>query len=396
MLNIYFISNDDRIDRLIEHFQPFLKTRIRKASDFDHGLKEVFENRPSAVFIQSNIGSVSGETVARHIKSLLGADSPRIIFMGEERPGKKKGDSWCDEWVPIGDTDEQILKGFQEVVARYYPKEWADITAEIEKSSRTYADKDSECLAAENGDGCLSPPGCEDIVHVSADTGAEPGGEAATDDSPAFTGDENLSKEKASTADESCPSQFLILETFAAHEDSPEAKAGKRGVRVWVLLLFALVAAGAAVYCWKLFVQRKASGNRPPVTFSAPVPAAGAIGAVTTLPSCIRQEWRDSVYSKTHPGWERYVSPDYDFRVYRDKSVIKALQVLSLGSKGIPEELPRSLLKEFGYTGEVPAGVNESKDGFVVCRVVIKGIAEIVTYRAEGRQTVSAMVVELS
>lgn len=63
--------------------QPMLRTRIDVVSDFDHGLKDVFEKRPSVVIIQQQIAGVSGESVARHIQLLLGNGAPAFIMMHE-------------------------------------------------------------------------------------------------------------------------------------------------------------------------------------------------------------------------------------------------------------------------------------------------------------------------
>jgi hypothetical protein len=130
MLNVFVISSDKRVESLITHFQPFFKTKIRRASDFDQGLKEVFENRPSMVFIQSTIASVSGETVARHIKSLLGSESPTIIFMDETPGSEKKGASWCDATLVISDSEKQFQEDFASLVSHYNPTYWSEITGE--------------------------------------------------------------------------------------------------------------------------------------------------------------------------------------------------------------------------------------------------------------------------
>jgi hypothetical protein len=57
-----------------------LKVTINVVTDFDHGLKNVFEKRPSIVCIQDQIGGVTGENVARHIQMLLGSSAPKFIL----------------------------------------------------------------------------------------------------------------------------------------------------------------------------------------------------------------------------------------------------------------------------------------------------------------------------
>ena len=55
MINLLFITNNPRAEQLCGHFQQQLKVRIDLVSDFDHGLKGVFEQRPSVVCIQEQI-----------------------------------------------------------------------------------------------------------------------------------------------------------------------------------------------------------------------------------------------------------------------------------------------------------------------------------------------------
>ncbi len=151
MLNVFVISSDKRVESLIGHFQPFFKSKIRCASDFDNGLKEVFENRPSVVFIQSTIGTVSGETVSRHIKSLLGSDSPRIIFMGDSDSNGAKGTSWCDGWICVSDSAQQMQQDFIEIISRNFPEDWREIHKEMEKTASCPADKAQGARSSERG-----------------------------------------------------------------------------------------------------------------------------------------------------------------------------------------------------------------------------------------------------
>jgi hypothetical protein len=81
MLNLLFISDSPKADHIKSALQPELKVIIDVVSDFDHGLKDVFEKRPATVCIQDQIGGVTGESVARHIQMLLGSSAPRFILL---------------------------------------------------------------------------------------------------------------------------------------------------------------------------------------------------------------------------------------------------------------------------------------------------------------------------
>ncbi|MHB8120942.1 MAG: hypothetical protein ACYDG4_02210 [Desulfuromonadaceae bacterium] len=87
MLNLLFISDSPKTESIKSELQPFLKVIIDVVTDFDSGLRDVFEKRPTVVCIQDQIGTVTGESVARHIQMLLGSGAPTFILL---HTGKSK------------------------------------------------------------------------------------------------------------------------------------------------------------------------------------------------------------------------------------------------------------------------------------------------------------------
>lgn len=126
MLTLLFISDDTRVADLIARFQPKLKARMRLALDFDQGLKEVFDNRPAAVFIQGDISGISGETVARHIKTLLRTDAPRIVLMHAVPLSVQGANKWFDDTVDFSLTPAELLEQFSRRLREIAPTHWLD------------------------------------------------------------------------------------------------------------------------------------------------------------------------------------------------------------------------------------------------------------------------------
>ncbi|WP_306533412.1 hypothetical protein [Geobacter sp.] len=124
MITILFISDDIRAADLIARFQPQLKARLRLALDFDQGLKEVFDNRPAAVFIQSNISGISGETVARHIKTLLRTDAPRIVLIHTSPLSMQGTKKWFDDTVDFSLPQTDLVEQFRQRLAEIAPDHW--------------------------------------------------------------------------------------------------------------------------------------------------------------------------------------------------------------------------------------------------------------------------------
>jgi len=126
MLTLLFISDDTRVADLIARFQPKLKARMRLALDFDQGLKEVFDNRPAAVFIQGDISGISGETVARHIKTLLRTDAPRIVLMHTAPLSAQGAKKWFDDTIDCSLPSPELFEQFSRRLREIAPAHWLD------------------------------------------------------------------------------------------------------------------------------------------------------------------------------------------------------------------------------------------------------------------------------
>ncbi len=395
MLNIFVISSDKRVASLIEHFQPFFKSKIRSASDFDNGLKEVFENRPTVVFIQSTIGTVSGDTVSRHIKSLLGAASPRIVFMGDIDSNVKKGTSWCDDWISISDSPQQLQQDFAELISRSFPEDWLEIQKEMKKTAPGPAvtdqgDSSPAVVISADGDSQKEQIGASEFdIFGKADEISVP---QETDGS----GTDVLGPDKGTIEEEFPAYQNLYEDPSLANVVSP-SKRRFAGRLLTVLFLLAVV--GCGVYFWLLRAgDSKPAATPPPVAkVDHPVsPPAKIKNGIKGLPSFIHSEWRDAPYTAQHPGWERYVSPEMDFRIFREKDTIKALQGISLSNKGISESVLVQILEQLGINGPLPKGKDTLENGFLVKSIVFPGVAELVIYHEQGGTQIKAFVVEFS
>jgi len=396
MLNVFVISSDKRIARLIEHFQPFFKSKIRSASDFDNGLKEVFENRPSVVLIQSTIGTVSGETVSRHIKSLLGSASPRIVFMGDSDGNVKKGTSWCDDWISISDSPQQLQQDFAELISRNFPEDWREIHKEMEKTAPGPADtaQDTHHSAVGISDNVESRQG---LVGTSEFVTI---GKAEEISVPQKTGGSEadvLGLDRDSGEEKEFPAyQNLYDDPSLASVVSPSKR---RFVARLLTALSLLAVAGGGIYFWLL----RSGDSKPSATTSLTAkverpasPPTNIKERIKGLPSFVHSEWRDAPYSAQHPGWERYVSPEVDFRIFREKDTIKALQGISRSNTGISEPVLVRILEQLGINGSLPKGKETLKNGFLEESIVFPGVAELVIYHEQGGAKIKAFVLEFS
>lgn len=394
MLNVFVISSDKRVASLIEHFQPFFKTKIRSASDFDNGLKEVFENRPTVVFIQSTIGTVSGDTVSRHIKSLLGSASPRIVFMGDSDSNVKKGTSWCDDWISISDSPQQLQQDFADLISRSFPEDWLGIQKEMEKTAPGPAvtdqgDRRSAVVISDDGESQKEQIGASEFdIFGKVD-------EISVQQKTVGSGTDVLGPDKGTLEEEEFPAyQNLYEDPSLANVVSPSKR---RFVGRLLTVLFLLAGVGCGVYFWLLRAgdSKPAAAPPPAATVDHPVSTPAKIrNGINGIPSFVHSEWRDAPYTAQHPGWERYVSPEMEFRIFREKDTIKALQGISLSRKGISEPVLVQILEQLGINGPLPEGKDTLKNGFLEKSIVFPGVAELVIYHEQGGPQIKAFVLE--
>lgn len=127
MVNLLFISNSAKIDRIRNVLQPFLKVKIDVVGDFDFGLKDVFEKRPATVFIQDQIDGVTGESVARHIQMLLGTGAPSFIFMHGGSPKAKPIKGLFEYLIDLTQADAALVEDIQATLKSLLGPQWEKI-----------------------------------------------------------------------------------------------------------------------------------------------------------------------------------------------------------------------------------------------------------------------------
>jgi flagellar FliL protein len=140
MVNLLFITNSTKIDRIKNTLQPFLKVKIDIVEDFDFGLKDVFEKRPATVFIQDQIAGVTGESVARHIQMLLGSGSPSFIFMHNGTTKAKPIKGLFDHLIDLSQDELKIVADILATLKILLGSHWEKIYVHPEKVVEVAAD----------------------------------------------------------------------------------------------------------------------------------------------------------------------------------------------------------------------------------------------------------------
>lgn len=359
-------------------------------------MKEVFENRPSVIFIQNRIGNVSAEIVSMHIKSLLGSLSPRIVFMGEVESNDKQEQGHWDDWICISDPPKKLQKNFAELISRWFPEVWQEIHNEINNinSGPTHGQHNSTCLGnLSSADPILLQEELSDSVVITCGVTEATVIETDANDMDIVVGEPRIAEDLNPPA-----IQNIDEESLPGRAVFPP----KKIFFISFVLILLLLLSAVSGYFW---ISRKSEikmPKSPPVSLSQATddvsknPLPKVIPAIQGLPSFVHGEWRDLPYTSSHPGWERYVSPAMDFRIFREKGKIKALQAISRARDGISGDLLAKMLEQFELNQPWPDGSETSENGFMVENIKFNGLAELVTYREEGSSTFKAFVLEFS
>jgi hypothetical protein len=114
----------------------------------------------------------------------------------------------------------------------------------------------------------------------------------------------------------------------------------------------------------------------------------------TALPSFIPNLAPDAQYAKANPGWERYIGTAAEFRIFREKNIIRAMQVLDRSEQGFSTQFFNSVLKEMTGSPNYVVESKEQKGNFSVEKGQLAINAKIIIYRKQPGAQVKAFVVD--
>ena len=423
MNSIIMISNDPRVAVVRETFQQLLVARITLLSDFDTGLKEVFEKRPLVVFIQDEIAGVRGETVTRHIRSLLQTNSPHFIQLNHASaaPGMVRG---FGNGISLNLPAEELCEQFREELEQFPDILWKkDLAQPPEQSPDIRWKKDfalplepEPALSAAEvspSDAALSsPPLCAPAALPPVDFVTFPLDEKAASAHPpaaAAAPRPELPASQATTVAESTPlphpegmqESVGITEGYAWPPPFPVEPATP--ARRWRFPFLVggggfLFVCGSALF---LFIplgpqpRERTGPPRQPIPVSAPLKQAPVAALLPRrIPSFIPQEGFDSTYGEAKPGWERYVSPRREYLLFREKGVFRALQVIARQQEAIDPPFVASLFKEL--CGDPPViRSKSSRDGYLIEQGESSTGAEVILYKKKGTGETRGVVITL-
>jgi len=124
---------------------------------------------------------------------------------------------------------------------------------------------------------------------------------------------------------------------------------------------------------------------------STPTPTK-VMGRLSTLPDFIPRYGLDKHYGKANPGWERYKGNVTEFKIFREGEMIKAIQVVDRGGKGVPESFMKGVMRQVAKKPILSVEASEKKDGYIIERGKVSENLNVVYYRDEQGGRLRAFV----
>jgi len=112
-----------------------------------------------------------------------------------------------------------------------------------------------------------------------------------------------------------------------------------------------------------------------------------------SLPSCIPLGSPDNLFTSTHPGWQRYETDTFEYRVYTEIRDVKAIQVIAKRGRSIPDDFFASFVNQITTDNRFTLKSTSVKGGSIVENGLLGNMAEVLRYRNKKDGTMIAFVV---
>lgn len=397
-MRIILLSDQERLIRLFSRPGALPGAQLHVASSVEDALTAVAAKAPHLIFIQERLGEVSGEMLASRLANGPKGNRSRIVLIGDPSvaaSAAKRPHLVLDASL----SDEQLAEAVRGAVSLSLPGAGKRRSVKRSKPVRVEAALPAEPAAAPLptetiadvvalGGGAVSSPGAVFTQHTAIPVPEVPPG--ACFEKHLENALEGSRAELQPAAHPEPPAPDV-----AAAADAPALPSRIAGSRKVVIGLLSMAGLALIIFL-ALHGQRRGEGIAPEKAAqgggsTARNPATGP----NSLPSFIPGQARDSAYGAAHPGWERYLAPAAEFRVYRENGLIRAIQCIDRGNGGIAPVLFDAALKELAGSGGYLVESSERKGSYLVEKGRLQNGAGVIVYRREPERRVKAFVVDL-
>jgi hypothetical protein len=409
VVNIVLLANKDRLIRLFNRSEVQNTGKVHVAKCLDEAFPVISAKGQNLVFIQERLGEMSGELLAYRIGSELKEKKARIVLLGDPQAfpvtGKKPFHAVLDTALDDKELYAAILELLSNPVGR---KKRSKVSA---KSKVTPQSAEGKPVETE------PPPRAETVEDVATLRGpsSSAAGYAAWQEQAAspvlpkssFQTKLESALDGAGGAKEASRRTVPLVppEPFSGPIrvtwGKPTFRSRLRDFFLRPKALLVLVPVLAGLLGLLVFLL---SPQQRPAAPGSSVATSGAEGKVAArpflampgaLPSFLPRLSADPDYGKANPGWECYRDSSTEYRVYRQKGLIRAFQIIDRSGQGISPGLLTSALTEISGSSQYVTETTERKGTYLVEKGRVINGDGIILYRKEPERSVKAFVLDL-
>lgn len=410
MVRIILLADQERLIRLFNDPGTLPGAKVVVASAVEDALAAISAEAPRYVFVQERIGEVAGEMLVHRLVDDLRGRRGRVVLIGDPSRATAKS---ATLFIDASLDDHQLAEAVRRTLTATRPAEERRRAVRRKQPVRGEAAAPAEASA---------PP-------IPTETVADVVTIGARGDSFSGAADDRQTAPTAGSPPAAGSSFALHLENALEAAPSPEPEADLRaelpaagpagqpvgpapessgrpsllsrvlnhapGSRKSAIALLSLTAV-ALILLAVINSPEQREGSIPVAenrqgNGTAAVPAAG----LRALPSFIPARSRDAAYGAVHPGWERYQTPGIEYRVYRDKGAIRAIQVIDRGKAGIAPGLFEAALKEVAGSSRYLVESAGRKGAYLIEKGRLQNGAGLIVYRRDPERRIRAFVLDL-
>ena len=423
MVDLLLITDLPRVIRIFSQLEEEAGINLRIATSLDSVAREIEQDKPAIIFLQSHLSGFSADILLMHLKKLLGRKRCRFVLLTS---ADQAADEIIQQFNACIDTALDDLElsaaaiqtiSLQIHKSKAYP-DHADLGAELldtppeetvqpKQYTSQFSPTDNAVLpaAAKPSDAETTPP---PPAVAKGEPSLEEQGVVYTPKRKLsvyseFTSSFDTAVEKINPASQE--TDHDNWEELAELSEEKQRFNIPKAVK-WALPLLAIVTLAtyfqhscsgnkndeivepavkpenvAATALQQ--AQQKAATKEAAVPTPVPPPAAPKLAKeLDDIPEFITSGTQlDKSYAKAHPGWQRHRSEKREYKLYREGKKVRAIQIIDRSGKGLSEVFLNGIL---GKWLSAPAFVMESsekKDGYEIQRGSFATNLKAVYYR---------------
>jgi len=370
--DILVIADKPRIQRLLETIDPGWGGSVTIVSSLPEAEEHLAEGGAfGLVVIQDRLSGLSHELLLRHLRSLVTDGETMIACATDDQDIHDPSIHILDLSLP----DRDLVRQMERLIARL-PR--ADLSPFRETAPVT-----DEPTGHPPSAGEPPPPPPPEREPVATRFEEEFLTELARREEPL-----------SPPVDEPLPSVDDLL------APTPERTGAPLGVFAGVVAVIMVIAAAVwfgATRPTPSGTTAKPAATPPPAPLQRRFSAADPLPADPLPPFISRENPRpDPLYGRGKPGWERYQSTRADFRVYRERGKIVALQVIARTPDGLPPRLFAAAIRETTGKTDYRTTSRQVEGEYLVKRGTLGDRGGVTIYKDRHDRLLHAFVITLT